>query len=129
MEEIKETGYVYNGKVELDTSSIFSRLILEAGRWCESYASDIIENIDDIKSVLSKVPSEWSKNKKRFAIMDGNSAKVEWRFGFRRKGVDYAGWIDDNLKNDCRKYYYRSIWKLVLEATDDKVTATLTRQQ
>ena len=112
--EIKERGYLNeDGEANVGTSAIFSRLIQEAGRWCEHYASDILVDIDCVRQYLKK-PVQ-------------NVEKV-WRFGFRKNGVDHAGWIDANLKDDSRKYhFYRSIYMLTVATTKTNVTMTLTR--
>lgn len=132
METITETGYLKDdGHVEIGTSAIFTRLIQEAGRWCESYASDLLVDIESIKSVLGHPPTEWKTIRPNATESDDGTIAVEFRLGFRQNGVDHAEWIDTNLKDDCRKYhYYRSIWKIEIAANKtNRVTMTLSRLQ
>ena len=58
-ETIHEVGRVSGDRVEIGTSSVFSRLIQEAGRWCESYASDLLVDIDRVRRVLGTEPYRW----------------------------------------------------------------------
>ena len=112
--EISTSGYITSdGKAELNMSDIFTRLIQEAGRWCESYASDVLFDIDSIRKYLDNIIP---------------NAEKTWRFGFRRNGVDHAEWVHANCENEARKYYYyRSIYRLTVKTSDTGIKAELTR--
>lgn len=124
-----ETGYTFinrDGKTEanINTSSIYTTLIQEAGRWCESYASDIIYDINHINKILKNLDglSEYENYSKK----DGS---ITLRFGFRQNGVDDDKVISHEFEDPHRKYYYyRAIWKLVITKTDNKITMTLTKE-
>ena len=126
---ISETGYTFinrDGKTEvnINTSSIYTTLIQEAGRWCESYASDIIYDIEHINRILKNLDglSEYENYSKE----DGS---ITLRIGFRENGVDDDKAISHEFEDPYRKYYYyRAIWKLVIAKTDNKITMTLTKE-
>ena len=110
---ITETGYIdSDGKIEVNLSSIFSRLIQEAGRWCESFASDVLVDIDSIKDCLKLKTEEWKDDRHYEKDADGNDM-LHFAFGFRQSGVDHKEWIEETQKDEHRKYhYYRAIWDL-----------------
>ena len=70
----------YMDSVDVNDSSIWTRLIQEAGRKCDSYASDLLIDYDSYKRDLP----ELVKRKENF----------RWLFGFRQTGVDHAGFIE-----------------------------------
>lgn len=130
---ITATGEVWGGEgdassyVNINLSEIFTILIQEAGRWCESYASDLLVDIDCMKKALSN-PDGWTEDKHYRKTEDGNDA-VYFRLGFRQGGVDHREYIDYAMEHDTQKYYYyRSIWDLWIEKdARGRVTATLRR--
>ena len=79
----------------INTSSILTRLIQEAGRYCENYASDLF--------------IQWSRVEKM--LNDEIEPKTQF-FGFRENGVDHEEWIDNRLQEDPYHHQYRSIWRL-----------------
>ena len=95
-----------------NTADIFTRLIQEAGRWCESYASDLLVDIDSVKDAI-RPEAVWS-DRLDFAKDAEGKGYLEFMFGFRRCGVDHKAYID--AMYDCNKNnadnYYRAIWRL-----------------
>lgn len=88
----------------LNYSKILTQLIQDAGRYCESYASDLF--------------IQW-----KYSI-DNHLKERYWeggkfRFGFREFGVDADDWIKDNESNP---YYYRKIRTLEVNIDEDKGT-------
>lgn len=94
---------VYSQKFDVNYSSILTKLIQEAGRWCESYASDLF--IDWI-SLENKLENREYKGGK-------------FMFGFRKYGVDHAEYILNQLNNGCSSDYYRSVWLLEISVEDE----------
>lgn len=106
---IIETGE-YNplqGKWEINTSSILTRLIQEAGRWCEYYASDLF--------------IQWQYNVEE-KLEDGTLESGTQVFAFRQSGVDNKERYE-NCKDESN--YYRSVWFLDVETNEGKIKMTL----
>lgn len=106
---VTETGS-YNpleGKWEINYSSILTRLIQEAGRWCESYASDLFV--------------QW-KYKIDQKLDNGTLYTNTFVFAFRDSGVDSEEWYE-NHKNEHN--YYRSIWFLDVVTDEGKIKMML----
>ena len=106
---ITETGS-YNpleGKWEINTSSILTRLIQEAGRWCESYASDLFV--------------QW-KYKIDQKLDNGTLYTNTFVFAFRDSGVDSEEWYE-NHKNEHN--YYRAVWFLDVLTDKGKIKMML----
>ena len=80
-------------------SSEWSRLINEAGRWCESYASDILIDFESIKAYLERL-----KNGKE-------SEGREFWFGFRQMGVDGLSFIQSRTEREYASHVYRAVWR------------------
>jgi hypothetical protein len=116
-------------RIEINLSEIYTTLIQEAGRWCESFASDLLHDIDNVKFALAH-PYDWEKCR-YFKKADNGNDSVFFRFGFRANGVDHKEYIEYAMKNEHEKYhYYRSIWELTIEkdaTRNDRITATLKR--
>lgn len=116
-------------RIEINLSEIYTVLIQEAGRWCESYASDLLHDIANVKAALD-YPDEWEKCR-HFQKADNGNDSVYFRFGFRANGVDHKEYIESALKNEHEKYhYYRSIWELRIEkdaTRHNRIIATLKR--
>ena len=106
---ITETGY-YNpleGKWEINYSSILTRLIQEAGRWCEHYASDLFV--------------QW-KYEIEQKLDNGTLYTNTFVFAFRDSGVDSEEWYE-NHKNEHN--YYRAVWFLDVVTDEGKIKMTL----
>lgn len=97
----------YSGKYEINYSSILSRLIQEAGRFCEYFASDLF--------------IDWGGVLRWMEEAEDNSESV-FLFGFRQNGVDGNSFVLSRYNNGCYRYpekEYRSMWRLEI-STDDK---------
>ena len=106
---ITETGS-YNpleGKWEINTSSILTRLIQETGRWCEHYASDLFV--------------QW-KYRIDQKLDNGTLYTDTFVFAFRDSGVDHEEWYE-NHKNEHN--YYRAVWFLDVLTDKGKIKMTL----
>ena len=106
---VTETGS-YNsleGKWEINTSSILTRLIQEAGRWCESYASDLF------------VQWKYGIDQK---LDNGTLYTDTFVFAFRDSGVDSEEWYE-NHKNEHN--YYRAVWFLDVLTDKGKIKMML----
>lgn len=103
----------YSGKFDVNYSSILTKLIQEAGRYCESYASDLFIDWSTIDEHL------------READFPGGT----FLFGFRQMGVDGNTFVLSRYNNNGKyaRYEYRSLWRLDIEREDDYVTMTLGR--
>lgn len=73
----------------LNYSDILTRLIQYAGRYCESYASDLFIHWKEIEKKLK----------------DRNYQGEKLILGFREMGVDSNDWVIKNLNENL--YYYR----------------------
>ena len=106
---ITETGS-YNpleGKWEINYSSILTRLIQEAGRWCESYASDLF--------------LQWKYGIDQ-KLDNGTLYTDTFVFAFRDSGVDSEEWYE-NHKNEHN--YYRAVWFLDVLTDKGKIKMML----
>ncbi|MBQ6520571.1 MAG: hypothetical protein IJI14_17820 [Anaerolineaceae bacterium] len=104
---IETIGVELECKSEIDVnfSDIFTRLIQEAGRYCEHYASDLyysLRSIDD-------------------SLRDASIGTHSQLFGFREMGMDSTSFIMSAAEEDyCNfSYRYRSIWRLDVEVMYD----------
>ena len=80
-------------------SSEWSRLINEAGRWCESYASDILIDFQSIKAYLERLKNGEESEGREF-----------W-FGFRQMGVDNLAFIQSRTEREYASHVYRAVWR------------------
>ena len=80
-------------------STEWSRLICEAGRWCESYASDILIDFETIKAYLERLASGEESEGREF-----------W-FGFRQMGVDGLSFIQSRTEREYASHVYRAVWR------------------
>ena len=106
---ITETGS-YNPlecKWESNYSSILTRLIQEAGRWCEHYASDLFV--------------QW-KYRIDQKLDNGTLYTNTFVFAFRDSGVDSEEWYE-NHKNEHN--YYRAVWFLDVLTDKGKIKMML----
>ena len=98
--EIKTEGYVYQGKTEINMSSIYTKLIQEAGRYCDFYASDLLFDIDKIHEL----------------IQSGESGTVY--IGFRDSGVDGNQYISVKEPSEIGSEYH-AIYRVEIKQTED----------
>ena len=80
-------------------STEWSRLICEAGRWCESYASDILIDFEAIKAYLERLASGEETEGREF-----------W-FGFRQMGIDHLAFIQSRTEREYASHVYRAVWR------------------
>lgn len=110
---ITTNGYIRvksDGTTEIDinTSSVLTKLIQEAGRWCKSYASDLFVIWNDLAS----------------KIEDGSLQSGIRLFGFRESGVDGSAFILSRYQSAViAKYEYRSIWRLDIRFIKDAASS------
>ena len=80
-------------------SSEWSRLISEAGCWCESYASDILIDFESIKAYLERLASGEESEGREF-----------W-FGFGQMGADHLAFIQSRTEREYASHVYRAVWR------------------
>ena len=80
-------------------STEWSRLINEAGRWCESYASDILIDFETIEAYLGQLANGEESEGREF-----------W-FGFRQSGVDGLSFIRSRTEREYASHTYRAVWR------------------
>ena len=106
---ITETGSLQYGKWKINYSSILTKLIQEAGRWCKHYASDLF--------IL------WNCNIEK-PLANGIIETKTLVFAFRESGVDGNSWYENH---EDKSNYYRAVWFLDVVVDDGKLTMTLHR--
>ena len=89
-------------KWDVNTSSILTKLIQEAGRWCERYASDLF--------------IQWSCNIES-KLRDGSLTSSQHIFAMRESGVDHKEWYEHNKE---KRDYYRAVWFLDVVVSGSK---------
>lgn len=96
-----------NGPFNINYSSILTKLIQEAGRWCRSYASDLFIDWKDID----------------YALCAGTLKSGTYLFGFRELGVDDALAVASKYNApgmySCDENYYRTLWRLDITVKKD----------
>lgn len=97
--EIVSTGYIYDGKTTINMSSIYTKLIQEAGRFCDAYASDLLYDINTIEKCIER-----QKSTTRY-------------IAFRRHGVDGNSSIEVRTPYEIAEY--RAIYQVDIEFSDD----------
>ena len=97
---IRTEGYVYHGKTEINMSGIYTKLIQEAGRYCDFYASDLLFDIDKIHKI----------------IKSGESETVY--IGFRNSGVDGNEFISAREPREIDSEYH-AIYCVEIKQTED----------
>lgn len=102
------TGGVYM----LNSSSILTRLIQEAGRWCEHYASDLFI---------------WWKAVETSLLVREEDAARTFIFGMCQDGVDGAGTYVRKTGGDYAFSHpeYRAVWGVDVIKNGDSVKMTL----
>ena len=115
---MKSTGFWYQGvfdgkhQWDINYSSILTRLIYYAGRYCENWASDLFE--------IWKYRIDENLHNREY---EGETIT----FGFRENGVDTDREIEykkDEL-GSAIDYYYRKICTLEITIKDDVITMEL----
>ena len=103
----------YSGKYDINYSSILSRLIQEAGRFCENFASDLFIDWQSIELDLEKP----------------DFSGGVYLFGFRQSGVDHNTFVLSryNSEGDYAKHNYRSLWRLDISVNDRDIKMELGR--
>lgn len=106
---ITETGSydMLKRKWEINYSSILNRLIHEAGRWCEYYASDLF--------------IQW-KYEIDNKIEDGTLESNTFVFAMYNSGVHHKEWYENHRDEPN---YYRAVWFLDVETEEGKIKMTL----
>lgn len=112
--KIISTGSIctYTGKFDINYSSIFSELIQAAGMGCESYASDMFIELENIKRAIDE-----AENYVRF-------------IGIRTLGVDGNVFIASRLNRKSCNYEpgaYIKLYRLEIAINGDKMEMTLIR--
>lgn len=94
-----------NGCWDINYSSILTRLIQEAGRWCRRYASDLFI---DWRGIAQK-------------LENGSMTTSSYLFGFREDGVDAATFVLARYKRsrETAADTYRAIWRLDVTVDPD----------
>ena len=118
--KITETGTwsrsIFGTEMEwnINYSSILTKLIQDAGRYCDAWASDLF--------IIWKYDVD-----NRLQNRDTQSFTI--KFGFRDTGVDHDDSLEEyktvepNYKNNY--YYYRKIDTLTVTIDDNKITMEL----
>lgn len=112
---IRADGYWSSCENQWDVnySSILTRLIQSAGRFCKNYASDLFIDWMNIESQLTGENTYYED-------------KYEYLFGMRKQGVDHASYILSNANNGkCLSDYYSEIFKLTVKVVNDNITMEL----
>lgn len=108
----RETGSwdAYNGEFNINYSSILTRLIQSAGRFCIHHASDLFidwKNLDD-------------------QLHERDFVGGKYLFGMRKDGVDGESYIIRNAENGRSLYnYYMEMFMLEITVDDDQITMML----
>lgn len=97
--ESYEVGAWLSSIRDCNFSTEWSRLINEAGRWCESYASDILIDFESIREYLNSLASGEMMESREF-----------W-FGFRQMGVDHLAFIQSRTEREYASHVYRAVWR------------------
>lgn len=100
----------YSQKFDVNYSTILTRLIQAAGRWCVNYASDLFIDWNGINNSLS----------------DPDFQGGVYLFGFRKMGVDGESYIISNAENGKNlDDYYREILRLEITIEEDSCKMVL----
>lgn len=99
----------YEGRYEVNCTSILTKLIQEAGRFCLHYASDLFICWKAFEKTLEEY---------------ANNEESAFFFGFREDGVDDAESITSTPLGR-RPYYYRSIYAVVVQKDGTRIKLTL----
>jgi hypothetical protein len=102
--EIREVGTYQGTSWNINYSSILTKLIKEASRWCEHYASDLFILWQWIERCLEA----------GYFPVAGNN---EYVFAFKKSGVDDRTGYEYHKEN---KDYYRAVWFLKITTDINK---------
>ena len=106
---LEETGYLVDGKCEINYSSILSCLIKEAAEHCERYASDLFHLWNTVKEKL-----------------DAGAVSDElFMFGFTEDGVDYKDEVLYHASDVESFSRYKSLWGLLVTTEGTNVKMAL----
>lgn len=96
------------GKYCVNLSTVLTKLIQEAGRWCEAYASDLF--------------IEWRAVERHLEKME-DLTHTSFVFGMRRMGVDNAIAVFNKTQGSSGSLYreYRAVWCLDVKKAEDKL--------
>jgi len=116
MKPITADGYWYDneGKYLVNMTDIYTTLIQYVGRFCESYASDLLYDIEAVNKLLG--------------VREDDSV-TDFCLGIRAMGVDGISYIRSQME-DSRvglDYYYRAMFVLRVTRKGNKATAELKR--
>ena len=116
-EVITASGYINSrGCYDCNTSAILTRLIQEAGRWCEYYASDLFISWEAVKDIFTRPAVDFS---------------ASFLFGFRRSGVDHSSFVLSRANNEpCYgsiRGEYRALWRVDMNGDGTRVEMVLGR--
>lgn len=95
---IRASGQIFNGHHNANLSTLLTKLIQEAGRWCKSYASDLFIWWGAIAEKME----------------DGSLSEGSYLFGFHEAGVDNVQSILYHYKSmdHMACFRYRAVWRL-----------------
>lgn len=93
----------YGKKDDINLSSILTRLIQSAGRYCRSFASDLFISWECFLCDLAN-----------------DEPKPAYLFGMREMGVDHDAFIMSRYNTEAyARYEYLQMWRLVVEKDED----------
>ena len=110
----------YSGMYSINHSGILTRLIQEAGRFCERFASDLFIDWGGVESWIDNAETD---------------TETVFLFGFRKDGVDGNSFVLSRFNGGSYAYpekEYRSLWRLDIrtgkgEYDSDEINMTLGR--
>lgn len=107
---MESTGHYY-----INNSSALTRLIQEAGRFCENYASDLFIHWDFISRTINELTAD-------------DVINVSFLLGFRCDGVDEERYIFSHFSQPgATRDHYRSLWRVDISANGEDITMTTGR--
>jgi len=105
---VRANGYrTSDGKFEINTSDILTKLIKLAAKHCDSYASDLF--------------IQWKYDIDKH-LYDGDMETQYFVFAFRDNGIDHKEWWELH-KDD--PHYYKEVWYLSVVVDETKITMEL----
>ena len=102
----------WHGVYSINLSSIFDKLIHNAGRFAETYCCDILVDIENIKATLNQ---------------QADNETTVFYMGVRKGGVDCIGFVCERLGNSMNQnlYEYRKLYAVIITKTTKDVTVEL----
>lgn len=105
---VRANGYrTSDGRFEINTSDILTKLIKLAAKHCDSYASDLFV--------------QWKYNVEK-VLETGEMQTQYFVFAFRDGGIDHKEWWELH-KDD--PHYYKEVWFLSVIVDETKITMDL----